>query len=68
MQQGSNESGNVRIFDSNFLAVRIFMVYKNSREISGNICHSHDKHEQKLFLLGVSHNFIDIPQNISIVG
>ena len=44
------------------------MVYKNSREISGNICHSHDKHEQKLFLLGVSHNFIDIPQNISIVG
>ena len=33
------------------------MVYKNSREISGNICHSHDKHEQKFFLLGLSHNF-----------
>ena len=66
MQQGSNESGNVRIFDSNFLVVRIFMVYKKSREISGNICHSHDKHEQKFFLLGLSHNVLDIPQNISI--
>ena len=42
------------------------MVYKNSRENSGNICNSHDKHEQKSFLLGLSRNFLDIPQNIPI--